>query len=419
MAEEDGAKMAGGAATVVIVGAGHAGAAAAGFLRQFGHAGPVTLLGAEPVAPYQRPPLSKAYLKGECGLESLFLKPASFYEKQNIVLRTGMRVTTIDRRARRVLLEGGESLPYDALILATGSQNLRLPCLPADARGAHELRSLADADRLKPELAPGRRLVIVGGGYIGLEAAATARMLGAEATVIEREPRVLARTGSAALAAFFEGQHRAQGVLILTGASVERVETGAGGRISALVLAGGGRIACDALLTGIGAHAADALAREAGLECDGGVVADIEARTSDPAIFAIGDVSKRPLPLYEGRMFRLESVPNALEQAKQAAAAIAGAPAPKPEVPWFWSDQYGLKLQIAGLPFEADEAVTRGDPATARFSIFHLKQGRVRAVEAVNSGADFMAGKALILSGAAVDRARIADPAAPLKRATA
>lgn len=411
--------MAGSGPAVVIIGAGHAGGSAAGLLRQYGHKGTITLIGDEPSPPYQRPPLSKAYLKGECGAESLSLKPHAFYAKQDIDLRAGTRAAGIDRQARRVLLQGGGSLAYDALILATGSENLRLPCIPPGLAGVHELRSLADANGLKPELASGRQFVIVGGGYIGLEAAATARFLGAEAVIVERAPRVLARSGSPALAAIFEAHHRARGVTVLTDVSIEGAAAGPDGRVAAAMLADGRRLECDALLVGIGARAADALARDCGLECDGGVVVDHQARTSDPGIFAIGDVSKRPLPLYEDRLFRLESVPNALEQARQAAAAIAGAPAPKPEVPWFWSDQYDLKLQIAGLPFEADETVTRGDPASGRFSIFHLKQGRVRAVEAVNCAADFMAGKALILSGAQIPAERIADPAQPLKQATA
>jgi 3-phenylpropionate/trans-cinnamate dioxygenase ferredoxin reductase subunit len=402
---------------VVIAGAGHAGGSAAAFLRQYGHTGPITLVGAESAPPYQRPPLSKAYLKGECSLESLLLRPDDFYLKHNIGLRLGERVTGIDRAAERIAIKGADPLPYDFLILAMGSENRRLPIVPDTMGGVHELRSLDDALGLRAALGPGRRVLIVGGGYVGLEAAASARALGAEAIVVEREARVLARTGSADLADFFAAYHRARGVEIITGAGIVSVEAGPDDAIAAVRLADGRRIAADVLLVGIGARPADVLAREAGLACEDGVVVDADARTSDPAIFAIGDMTMRPLPLYENRMFRLESVPNALEQARQAAAAIAGTAPPRPETPWFWSDQYDLKLQIAGLPFDADSTVLRGDPASGRFSVFHLQQGRVRAAEAVNAAADFMAAKAMILSGSLAAPERLADPAIPLKQA--
>lgn len=423
MAREDGAIWADAPARVVIVGAGHAGGTAAALLRQAGHAGPVTLIGAEDVPPYQRPPLSKAFLKGEAAFDALKLKPDTFHEQQRIGLRLGTRVAGIDRAARQVVLEGGGAEPYDALILATGSRNRRLDCVPDGMGGVHELRTLADAEGLKGVLRPGARLVIAGGGYIGLEAAASARALGAEAVVVERAGRVLSRTGSAQLARFFEEYHRARGVEVLTGRHTVAAEADASGHVAAVVLDDGRRRDCDALLVGVGAAAEDRLARDCGLDCGdspgGGVIVDEHARTSDPRIFAAGDMTLRPLPLYEGRMMRLESVPNALEQARAAAAAIAGGPAPKPEAPWFWSDQYDLKLQIAGLALECDAAVTRGDPSAARFAVFHLRGGRLRAVEAVNAPAEFMAGKAWILSGAALDAARLADPAVPLRSAAA
>lgn len=400
---------------VVIAGAGHAGGTAAALLRHYGHEGPITLVGREPVAPYQRPPLSKAYLKGESDLESLKLKPDAFYAEHGIELRLNTEVAAVDPAARQITLEGGEALSYDALILATGSRARRLAAPGADLRGVHEMRTLADADDFKAALRPGHRLAVVGGGYVGLEAAASARALGAEATIVERESRCLARVACGPLADFFQDYHRARGVEIVVDASVEAFEADGSGAVAAVRLSGGRRIACDGVLVGVGAQAADELAREAGLLCENGVVVDEAARTSDPHVFAIGDVTWRPMPLYGDRRFRLESVPNALEQAKQAAAAIAGRPPPPPETPWFWSDQYDLKLQIAGVPFETDELIVRGDPDAARFAVFHLLDGRVQAVEAVNAPPEFMMGRQLIANRKPVDRARLADAAVSMK----
>ena len=398
----------------MIVGAGHAGGTAAALLRQHGHTGSIVLVGEEPVAPYQRPPLSKAYLKGEADADDLMLRPEAFYAEQGIALRLGVRAEAIDRAGKRVRLAGGSDLAYDLLILATGSANRRLSLPGAEDGDLLELRSLRDAERLKQALGPGRRLAIIGGGYIGLEAAASARALGAEATVIELAPRVLARVACEELSGFFEGYHRAQGVQILTGVQVEAVER-ADGRISAVRLRDGRRIACDAVLAGVGALACSDLARESGLECDLGVVVDTAGRTGDPSVFAIGDVTFRPMPHYADRRHRLESVPGAVEQARQAVAAILGLPAPPHEVPWFWSDQYDLKLQIAGVPFDADRRVIRGDIGAARFAIFHLQGDHLVAVEAVNRPPEFMAGRQLIAQGRRVDAERLTDPEASMR----
>ena len=395
-------------ARIVIVGAGHAGGAAAALLRQHGHAGPITLIGEEPWVPYQRPPLSKAYLKDEADAEALKLRPDAFYAEQDIALRLGTRAEAIDRNRKTVLLQGGE-VPYDVLILATGSSNRKLSFPGARPDELLELRSLADAERLKSALGPGRRLAIVGGGYIGLEAAASARALGAETTVIELAPRVLARVACEELSAFFEAYHRTRGVEILTNAQMEDVEHAPDGRLSGVRLADGRTLACDAVLVGVGAMASAELARDAGIDCDTGVIVDEAGRTSDPAVWAIGDVTLRPMPHYGGRQHRLESVPGAVEHARQAVAAILGLPAPPHEVPWFWSDQYDLKLQIAGVPFEADRRVVRGRIEAAKFAIFHLKDDRVAAVEAVNSPPEFMAGRQLIGQGRRIDPARLAD----------
>ena len=397
-------------ARIVIVGAGHAGGAAAGLLRQHGHTGPITLIGEEPWVPYQRPPLSKAYLKGEADAEALKLRPDAFYAEQGIGLRLGTRAEAIDPEGKAVRLQGGDAVPYDILILATGSSNRRLSLPGAGPDELLELRSLAHAERLKGVLGPGKRLAIVGGGYIGLEAAASARLLGAQATVIELAPRVLARVACEELAAFFEAYHRRRGVQILTGAQVEDVEHGPDGSLSGVRLSDGKTIACDAVLVGVGAMAAAELARDAGIDCDIGVIVDEAGRTSDPAVWAIGDVTFRPMPHYGGRRHRLESVPGALEHARQAVAAILGQPAPPHEVPWFWSDQYDLKLQIAGVPFEADRRVMRGRTDAAKFAIFHLAGDRIAAVEAVNCPPEFMAGRQLIGQGRRIDAAKLADP---------
>jgi 3-phenylpropionate/trans-cinnamate dioxygenase ferredoxin reductase subunit len=314
-------------------------------------------------------------------------------------------------------LAGGQTIGYDILILATGARPRRLRLPGADLEGVLELRTAADAEVLKGALTPGTRLAVIGGGYIGLEVAASAHVLGAEVAVIEVQPRVLARVAAEPVSRFFESYHRARGVTFELGVEVEAIEA-EGGKVGSLRLSDGRAIGCDLVLVGVGAVANDDIARAAGLNCADGVVVDIEARSSDPAVFAVGDVARRPMPLYD-RMFRLESVPNALEQAKQAAAAITGRPAPAPEVPWFWSDQYDLKMQIAGLPFDADEVLIRGDPASARFAVFHLKDGRVRAVEAVNAAPEFMAGKQLIGQRRPISRERLANPAVSMKEVAA
>ncbi len=394
---------------VVIVGAGHAGGTAATLLRHFGYQGEISLIGDEPISPYQRPPLSKAYLKGAVQPDNLKLRPDSFYADNRVTAHLSVTVTEIRREDKTVLLSNGETLPYDALILATGCRPRHLTLDGADPARMYVLRDLADAERLKMTMVPGARLAIVGGGYVGLEVAASAIEMGAHPTVLEREDRILARVASPPLSDFFRDYHQAKGVQILTGAQIQRFDRGA------LHLADGREIPCDAVVVGIGADPRDELARDAGLTCERGIVVDTEARTSDHAIFAIGDVTWRPMPLYGHRMHRLESVPNALEQAKQAVSAMLGRPAPNPEVPWFWSDQFALKLQIAGVPFETDRLVLRGDTAAARFALFHLQQNRVVAVEAVNSPPEFMAGKLLIEKGTTVDPDRLADSAVPIK----
>jgi 3-phenylpropionate/trans-cinnamate dioxygenase ferredoxin reductase subunit len=402
---------------VVIIGAGHAGGSAAAFLRQYGFEGPIALVGEEPIAPYQRPPLSKAWLKGEADAESLSLKPQAWYGENRVDLKLGVTATAINRGARTVSLSTGETLHYDFLVLATGARARKLPIPGADLQGVLELRTAADAEALKAALGPERRLCVIGGGYVGLEAAASARALGAHVMVIEREARVLARVACETLSTFFQDYHRARGVKFELGAGVQGFG-GEEGRIRRVVLSDGRTVDCDAALVGVGAMPNVELARDSGLACADGVVVDLNARTSDPAVFAIGDVTHRPLPLYD-RDFRLESVPNALEQAKQVASAIVGRPAPAPEVPWFWSDQYDLKMQIAGLPFEADSTLVRGDPASAKFAVFHLKGDLIQAVEAVNAPPEYMAGRQLIGNRKPISREKLANPAISMKEVAA
>jgi 3-phenylpropionate/trans-cinnamate dioxygenase ferredoxin reductase subunit len=399
---------------VVILGAGHAGGACAALLRQYGHEGPITLIGDEPIPPYQRPPLSKAWLKGEADAYSLALKPFEFYAENNIDFRPNVRALSLDRAAKTLRLSDGGSLAYDILILATGARAIALPIEGKDLAGVMFLRTAADAEQLKGAIGPGKTLGVVGGGYIGLEVAASGRALGAEAVVFEKEDRPLARVACKPLSDFFQGYHEKHGVTFELGCSVTGF-AGQDGHVTGVVLADGRTVPCDAVVVGVGAHPNDEIAKEAGLEYARGVVVDLDARSvTDPAIFAIGDVAHRPMPIYQ-RMFRMESVPNALEQAKQAASAIVGRPRPAGECPWQWSDQYDLKLQIAGYAFDADQILLRGDPASGKFAIFHLKGDQVQSVEAINSPPEFMMGKTLILSRKPVSKARLADMSVSMK----
>ena len=402
---------------VIILGAGHAGGTAAAALRQMGFKDSIALIGDESVPPYQRPPLSKEWLKGEADAARLWLKGESFYTDSGIDLQLGSPAVEIDRAARTVRLADGVETAYDALIIATGSRPRELALPGSDLGGLLALRSMADAEALKSVLETAKQIAIVGGGYIGLEVAASARSLGVDVTVIELEDRLLARVASQPVSDFALRLHEGKGVTIELVTGVAGIE-GGNGQVTAVQLSDGRSVASNAVLIGIGALPNEEIAQAAGLECDGGIVVDIEARTSDPAIFAIGDVTKRPLPIYD-RMFRLESVPNAVEQARQAAAAIAGAEAPKEEVPWFWSNQYDCKLQIAGLPFERDRIITRGDPSTGKFSVFHMKGDLIQTVEAVSAPADFMAGKRMIGNRTKIDEKKLRDPAVPIKEVAA
>jgi 3-phenylpropionate/trans-cinnamate dioxygenase ferredoxin reductase subunit len=390
---------------IVVVGAGHGGGTAAATLRQQGFEGEVVVIGAEPVGPYHRPPLSKSLLKGE--LEQPLL-PNQFYREQRIELRTATRVVSVDRAGQSVSLVDGEAVPYDVLILATGAKARRLPIPGIDLDKVYELRTLTHARILYDVLTPDKHLVIVGGGWIGLEVAASARAAGIEVTVLEREERLLARVASAELSRHLTDYHLNAGTKIMTSAQVDGFEAGARRSVGSVLLGDGRSIACDRVLVGVGAVADDDLARAAGLECEEGVVVDECARTSDPRIYAVGDMTRRPLGFYEGR-FRLESIPSAVEQARQATASILGKPPPAPEVPWFWSDQFDLKIQIAGLLVDPDTVTIRSDSDGKKLALFHTAGDRLVAVEAVNATAEFMAGKRMIRERLELDLDALAD----------
>ncbi len=401
--------------TVVIIGAGQAGVQAAQSLRQGGHDGPVIMFGDEAAPPYQRPPLSKAYLQGELDADRLYLKPPAFYEKHDIDLRLNVRIAAIDRQAKTVTTEAGDSVSYDRLLLATGAPPRRLTVKGAELAGVHYLRTCADSDALRPVLGGGGRIVIVGAGYIGLEVAASARKAGLDVTVLEMADRVLARVAGEEISAFFDALHRTHGVDLRLGAALDHFD--GDGAVEAAVLSSGERIACKAVLVGVGAAPAISLAEAAGLDIENGVWTDEHAQTSDAFIWAAGDCASHPSQLY-GRRIRLESVPNAIEQAKIAGANMAcgtvGGDKVYDAVPWFWSDQYDVKLQTVGVSQGARETVVRGAPSDKKFSIWYFADGRLLAVDAINEPAAFAFSKRLIGSST-IDKKRLADTNVDLK----
>lgn len=398
-----------GLSAIIIVGGGHAAGQAAASLRQEGFQGRITLIGEEPHIPYQRPPLSKQYLAGEQGLERVYLRPDKFYADKGIAVQAGVRVEAIDRAARRVTTSEGQALAYDRLLLATGSIVRRLHLPGAELDGVHYLRTIADADAIKADMAPGKTAVVVGGGYIGLEVAAVCVAAGLQVHVLETEQRVLQRVTTPSMSAFYQSLHEGRGVQIHTSAQV----TGflGDGRVTA-VQCGERSFAADLAVVGVGILPDTALAEAAGLDCDDGILVDERCRTSDPNIYAAGDCTNHPNPLL-GRRLRLESVPNAMEQARVAAANLCGKERTYAAVPWFWSDQYELKLQMAGFSADGEEAVLRGDQAANQFAVFYLKDGAVVAADAVNSPKEFMLCRRLI--GQKADAAALANPATDLK----
>lgn len=399
---------------IVIIGAGQAGVQAVTTLRAEGFSGDLTLIGDEPFPPYQRPPLSKAYLAGDFTRERLFLKPQSFFDEAKCDLRLEANAIRIDREGRCVHLENGAVLSYDNLLLTTGARVRQIAVPGAHLCGIRYLRGIEDVDLLRPSFAPGKRLVIVGGGYIGLEVAAVAAKHGLKVTVLEVASRVMERAVSPVLSQFYQDEHAAHGVDIRLGVGAKAFE---GAERVERVVTEKGDVAADLVLVGVGVVPNSELAGDAGLEVDNGIVVDEFARTSDPNIFAAGDCTNHPAFLFgrENGMVRLESVQNAIDQAKHAALAMVGRPTSYREVPWFWSDQYDLKLQIAGLAQAGDVLVRRGDSAARKFAVFHLRDGAIAAVEAVNAAPEYVVGRKLIGQGVKVAPEKLADTSIPMK----
>ncbi|TPV99309.1 MAG: Putidaredoxin reductase [Beijerinckiaceae bacterium] len=400
--------------TVAIIGGGQAGGEAATLLRQNRFEGRIVLFGEEGCLPYMRPPLSKAFLAREIGKDALVYKAAVAYEKAQVEMRLGERVEEIDPGAKKLLLNDGATFGYDQLVIATGGRARKLPVPGAGLRNIFYLRTIADVEALQPLMEAPRRLVIVGGGYVGLEAAAVAVKRGLVVTVLESAPRLLARVTAPALSEFYERIHREAGVDIRTNVTVSGFAPCQGGTCD-VECANGESFAADFVLIGIGLVPNTELAEQAGLHVDDGIVVDAASRGSDPDIYAIGDCAMHVRHGFLRRRIRLESVPNALEQARAAAASIAGRPVPEATVPWFWSDQYDLKLQMAGLSDDYEELVIRGNMEASTFIAFYLKEGMIIAADSVNRPGDFMAAKRLVGERKEIAPSRLADESLPLK----
>ncbi|MBL0087923.1 MAG: FAD-dependent oxidoreductase [Ideonella sp.] len=404
-----------GAGQVVIVGAGQAGVMAAEALRNGGYAGAITVLGDEPHGPYHRPPLSKAWLAGEMDAAQLVMRAPEMLARKQIELRTGVTVWAIDRTARAVHLSDGSALNYTGLVLATGATPRRLPLPGGDAPNVLALRSRGDAQAIAEGMAKcaaqGLPMVVIGGGFIGLEVAATARKKGLPVTVLEAAPRLLGRVLAPVLSDWYAALHRGHGVELVLGAQISAIDTSAGQAV-AVLLADGQRLPCGLVVLGVGVLANDALARDAGLAVDRGIVVDACGRTADPLIVAAGDCTARQRA--DGSLVRLESVQNATEQGRCAAAALLGQDRPFTATPWFWSDQYDKKLQMAGLSMGADQWAVRGDLAGTSFSVYHFRAGRLLAVDSVNSAKDHLLARKLLDAAVSPTPAQAGDLACDL-----
>ena len=396
---------------IVIIGAGQAGAQGVQSLRGEGFSGPITMVGDEAYPPYQRPPLSKAYLLGTFERPRLFLKADAYYAESGCELILNTSVTAIHRAERSVELTDGRKLPYDKLLLTTGARVRKLRCPGADLPGVHYLKTIADVDGLQAVFQAGKRIAIVGGGYIGLEVAAVGAKRGLDVTVFEAMDRLMARAVSPQLSDFYAREHEKAGVKLKLQTGVEAFE--GDGKVQR-VIAGGQSYDADIVLVGIGVVPCDELAVRCGLASTDGIVVDQNARTGDPHIWAAGDCTRHVGR--EGHEIRLECVQNAIDQAKHAALAMVGKHKTYSEVPWFWSDQYDLKLQIAGLARPTDTLVLRGDPANRKFAVFHLRGGAVAAVEAVNAAPEYMIGKRLVAEGKKIAAEILADTSIPMKQ---
>jgi 3-phenylpropionate/trans-cinnamate dioxygenase ferredoxin reductase subunit len=389
---------------VVIIGGGQAGFQVAASLRSKGFDGSISIVADEAAPPYQRPPLSKAYLKGEASESSVLLRPVEFFANHTIDLRLDTRVASIDRDKRCAVLPDGSTLAYDSLVLATGARVRVLPVPGAELAGVVYVRTLADAVALKPLLAAARNVVVIGGGFIGLECASVAAALGHHTTVLEAADRLMARVVSPALSSYYRDLHTGHGVDVRLGATVTEL-AGSGGAVTGVCCDDGTVVAADLVIVGIGVIPNDDLAKAAGLACDRGIVVDALLRTADPDITAIGDCAAFPHPMAHG-LLRLESVQNAVDQGKTVAGAILGDAKPYTAVPWFWSDQYDVKLQIVGICQDYDDTLTLGDVADGRFSVLYFRQGALIAIDSVNKAGDHMAGRKLFGAGRTVTLAQ-------------
>lgn len=398
--------------TIVIAGAGHAAGQAVATLLQHDFDGRIVLVGDESYLPYQRPPLSKKFLAGEMAAERLYVKPASFYDDPRIELRLDTTIVAINAKTKTLGVAPGADVRYDQLILALGSRVRTLPVEGADLEHVHYLRSIADVEAIRKELDVGRRLVVIGAGYIGLEVAAVARQLGLDVTVVEMADRVMSRVVSPEISDFYQIEHTNRGVKLKLSTAVAALRGRK--RVKYVVTSDGEEIRADFVIVGVGILPNTELAENTGLEVKDGIVVDDRCQTSNPDIYAVGDCTSHPNAIYERRL-RLESVHNALEQAKTAASNLCGHETHYAQVPWFWSDQYDLKLQIAGLSDGYDEIAIRGNPAERSFACLYLKEGRLIAVDAVNSPKDFVQSKALIAARAKIATENLADSQLSLK----
>ena len=393
--------------TCIIIGASHAAAQLVLSLRQEGWQGKITVIGDEASLPYQHPPLSKTFLRGDKAANEIFIRPQAFYEKHNIDFILETRVESIHPASKSIILSSGEILKYDKLALCTGSRVRQLTLPGVELNGVHYLRTLRDGEGIKSDMTSAKEAVIVGGGYIGLETAASLKTLGIEVTVVEMASRVLARVTAPVMAEFYTRMHQEEGVVIKTGVTVSTFE--GKGKIERVICTDGSHLNTDLVVIGVGIIPNVELAEVAGLDVDNGILVDEFARTNDPDIVAAGDCTNHPNVLY-GQHLRLESVPNALEQPKSAAASICGKEKAYNALPWFWSDQYDLKLKIAGLSQGHDQVVIRGDKNNSRsFVAFYLKSGKLIAADCVNRPREFLVCKRLIGSGSAIDVARLKD----------
>ncbi|VXD01715.1 NAD(P)/FAD-dependent oxidoreductase [Sphingomonas sp. 8AM] len=400
---------------VVIVGGGHAGAQAAIALRQAKVTGSIAIVGEEAEPPYERPPLSKEYLAGEKPFERMLLRPVEKWADLGVTLLTGRRVIAVDPAAHTVSTGDGETLAYGDLVWAAGGHPRRLTCTGHDLTGVHSVRTRADVDRMIAELPDTRQVAVIGGGYIGLEAAAVLTRLGKKVTVLEAQDRVLARVAGEPLSRFYEAEHRARGVVVRLGVTVECIEA-RDGRACGVRLAGGAIVSAEMVIVGIGIVPAVEPLLRVGAAGGNGVAVDGHCRTSLPHIYAIGDCALHANVFADAASIRLESVQNANDQAAVAAKTIAGIEAPgNAAVPWFWSNQYDLRLQTVGLSIGHDTAIVRGDPAERSFSLVYLKAGRVIALDCVNATRDFVQGRALVAGGVVADPALLGDVSVPLK----